>query len=134
MWKKFMSSIGLGNIMVDTILDHKQYRRGESMNGIVHIKGGAAEQVIDEIVLTLVLKYEQDREDSDFSYHEKTLHEIILKDIHHVDSNEYCSIPFSIDILDNHPITEKGVETILRTKIIVPQAVDPEDEDQVIIV
>ncbi|MEH6944711.1 sporulation protein [Bacillus sp. JJ722] len=133
MWRKFMSSIGLGNIMVDTILDNKQYKRGETINGVVHIKGGAAEQEIEKIVLTLVLKYDQDKEDSDFSYHEKDLHEIVFTDIHHVDSNEYCSIPFSIAISGEHPITSKVVETTLRTKLFLPQAVDSEDEDQVVI-
>lgn len=133
MWKKFMSSIGFGNIMVDTILENRQYKRGETINGVVHIKGGAAEQEIEKIVLTLVLKYEQDKEDSDFTYHEKDIHEIVFTDIHHVDSSEYCSIPFSMELPDDHPLTCNGVETTLRTKLIVPQAVDSEDEDQVVI-
>lgn len=133
MWKKFMSSIGFGNVTVDTVLPKQTYKQGELLEGSVKVKGGAAEQDIERIELRLILIYEQDKEDSDFSYHEKELYEMALTNLHHVDSNELYSIPFSIPIDKTHPKTEAGVETVLRTKVLIHQGIDPEDEDKILI-
>ncbi len=134
MWKKFMSSIGFGNVTVDTKLEKKQYRQGEEITGIVEVRGGEVEQDIEGIVLTLIVKYEQDKEDSDFSYHEREIQEIILNKVQHIDSREISSQTFTMQLTKDHPVTTEKMETILRTKLIVPQAVDPEEEDQVVII
>lgn len=129
-----MSSIGFGNVTVDTKLEKKQYRQGEEITGIVEVRGGEVEQDIEGIVLTLIVKYEQDKEDSDFSYHEREIQEIILNKVQHIDSREISSQTFTMQLTKDHPVTTEKMETILRTKLIVPQAVDPEEEDQVVII
>lgn len=129
-----MSSIGFGNVTVDTKLEKKQYRQGEEITGIVEVRGGEVEQDIEGIVLTLIVKYEQDKEDSDFSYHEREIQEIILDKVQHIDSREISSQTFTMQLTKDHPVTTEKMETILRTKLIVPQAVDPEEEDQVVII
>ena len=134
MWKEFISSIGFGNVVVDTKVKKKQYQVGDTVSGVVEIKGGIVEQDIKGIVLTLLIQYEQDKEDSDFSYHQKEVKEVVLTDIEHVQSNEEISIPFSIHIPIDHWKTKAGVETILRTKLLVEYSVDPTDEDTLIIV
>ena len=134
MWKEFISSIGFGNVVVDTKVKKKQYDVGDTVSGIVEIKGGIVEQEIKAVVLTLFVQYEQDKEDSDFSYHQKELKEIVLTDVDHIQSNEKITIPFSIDIPMDHLKTKPGVETILRTKLLVEHGVDPTDEDTWIIV
>ncbi|MGM9928446.1 MAG: sporulation protein [Bacillus sp. (in: firmicutes)] len=131
---KFMSRIGFGNVVVNTILNQKRYARGDTVSGKVEITGGISDQEMKGIILTLIIKYEQDKEDSDFSHHEKEVKEIILTDIDHVQSNEKITIPFHFPISADHLKSGEGVETVVRTKLLVEYGVDAHDEDEIIIV
>ncbi|WP_019241787.1 MULTISPECIES: sporulation protein [Bacillus] len=133
MWKTLLSSIGLGNITVDTIVEKKEYKPGEELCGKVEINGGMTDKKIEGIVITLLVKYEQDKLDSDFSFHEKHIRETEINNSKMIHSNETNTIPFSIRIPFDHPKSENGVETIIRTKLLVSQNIDPEDEDTIII-
>lgn len=133
MWKKFISSIGFSNVTVDTLLEKTKYQPGETIVGKIEVKGGMYDKQIEGIVLTLILKYEADKVDSDFSYHEKEINELVLRDIQHIPSNEISIIPFSMFIPTSHNKTKAGIETILRTKLLVSHSLNPQDEDTIVI-
>jgi sporulation-control protein len=132
-WKQFLSSIGIGHVKVDTLVYNTNLSPGETIEGEVVIEGGMADQPITEITLLLVLKYEEDKEDSDFPYHEKDIEGITLNNIGTIQSEEKKRIPFSFLLSKNHPISTEKQETFLRTTIDIPQAVNPTDEDSIIV-
>ncbi len=133
MWKEFLTSIGIGHIKVDTVVKEAALNRGERIEGEVIIHGGIADQPINKISLTLLINHDSYREDSDFSFHEKEIKSVVLENIEFIQANSEKKITFSIELDSDHPITSEKVETLLRTYVDIPNAVDVKDEDKIII-
>ncbi|WP_409250901.1 sporulation protein [Bacillus sp. SCS-153A] len=134
MWKEFLSSIGIGNIKVDTVVENPVTTPSSELKGEVVIEGGMSDQQVNKIVLTVFIRTEDYREDSDFSYHEKELHGYALTEVGVVKAEEEKRIPFKFSLSKEHPLTDDKTETFLRTTVDIPQAVDPTDEDSIKIV
>ncbi|HZG69903.1 MAG TPA: sporulation protein [Chondromyces sp.] len=133
MWKDFLSSIGIGSVKVDTRLEKKAYVQGEAIKGEVLIKGGIAEEQIESIAITMFLRYESVRPDSDFTFHDKDLDELVIPLTDEIDSNEEKRIPFTLQLDKKHPATSEKYQTFLRTTLLIPQAIDSSDEDEIIV-
>ncbi|BCB03875.1 sporulation protein [Bacillus sp. KH172YL63] len=131
MINKFLSSIGIGHVKVDTIVHTPEISSGDRIIGEVVLKGGMADQPINEIELLLLHKYEEDKKDSDFSYHEKELDTISIDHIGTILSGEEKRFNFEFPTKMDHPKTTDTDQTILRTRVDIPQAVDPTDEDSI---
>ncbi|RFU66355.1 hypothetical protein D0469_17110 [Peribacillus saganii] len=129
MWREFLSSIGIGNAKVDTVLQSKALYPSSTVEGEIVIQGGAAGQEVEAIVLTLAVRYEAEKEDSDFSYHEKEVSRIIIQHPEGISAKKETCIPFEFTLPEDHPVSDGKYETILRTVLQIPQGVDPEDED-----
>lgn len=134
MWKNILSSIGIGGVTIDTILQKKTYQRGDKIKGAVLIRGGQAAEPIESLIVSLHLQVNEVREDSDFSYHEKDLKEITIPMNRDVQPQEKLTIPFTLEIDEEHPATDEKNKTFLKTTALIPQAIDPSDQDEVIIV
>jgi len=129
---KALASIGIGATKIDTRLSQPSYRAGEAMNGTVVIKGGTVDQEVDEIFLTLLTSYT--RESNDKAYED--LAQIIkfkVSEPFKVMQNEIIEIPFSFDLPHSTPITTNVTKIWLKTGADIKHAVDPRDEDSVII-
>ena len=133
MLNKFLSSIGIGHVKVDTIVHTTEVSPGDHIKGDVVLKGGMADQPINKVQLLLLYKYEEDKKDSDFCYHEKDLKTISLENIGTIRSGEEKRIPFEFPTASDHPKTTDTIQTILRTTVDIPQAVDPTDEDSIFV-
>ncbi|MCA1062870.1 sporulation protein (plasmid) [Cytobacillus spongiae] len=133
MIKQFLSSIGIGHVKVDTIVHKTEISPGDFIEGEVVLVGGMSDQPVNEVYLLLLEKYEEDKEDSDFPYHEKDVDTIILNDIGTIRAGEEKRIPFSFPTSSEHPKTTETNKTILRTTVDIPQAVDPTDEDSIFV-
>lgn len=133
MFKKVISSIGFGNVTIDTKLNDDTFHPGDTASGVVEINGGIYEKKINGIILTLLTKYEADKEDSDFSYHEKVVSEHNITSDLIIPPKKQISLPFTLQIPSGQPLSDEQTETVLRTKLLVSQAVDPVDEDTIII-
>jgi sporulation-control protein len=133
MLNKFLSSIGIGHVKVDTIVHTTEISPGDDIRGDVVLVGGMADQPVNEVRLRLFFKYEEDKKDSDFSYHEKDLDTIILDNIGTIKAGEKKRIPFEFPTQSGHPKTTDTEQTILRTTVDIPQAVDPTDEDSIFV-
>lgn len=133
MLNKILSSIGIGHVKVDTVVSKGEIKQGDTIHGEVILEGGNADQPINEVRLVLLHKYEEDKEDSDFPYHEKELKTVILNDIGTIKAGEKKTIPFQFPTETSHPKTDDTNETLLRTTVDIPQAVDPTDEDSIIV-
>ncbi|MGG6446486.1 sporulation protein [Pseudobacillus badius] len=133
MWKNILSSIGIGGVAIDTVLEKTDYHAGEKMKGKVLINGGQAAEPIDALVISWYLQIHEVREDSDFSYHDKELKEMIIPIQRDIQPKEKLTIPFTLEIDAEHPPTSAAHQTFLKTTAVIPQAVDPFDQDEVII-
>lgn len=133
MWKEFLSSIGIGSVKVDTVLEKGQFTIGEVIEGNVVITGGKVTVPIESIVLQLVYQFEEVRDDSDFSSHEKEMERLTIDIDREIPSGEIQDFPFGIVLQKNHPVTEDNKQTFLRTTVIIPQSVDATDQDEIII-
>ncbi|WP_433742368.1 sporulation protein [Falsibacillus pallidus] len=133
MWKEFLSSVGIGSMKVDTIVHEPKISRPGKIEGEVVIHGGSCDQKVEGIDLRLVYRYEAVKEESDFTQHEKDIHEETIESIEMVKANEIKRIPFTLMISNDHPVSVEENETILRTTVRIPNAVDPFDEDKIII-
>ncbi|WP_204555292.1 sporulation protein [Bacillus ectoiniformans] len=133
MWKDFLSSIGIGSVKVDTIIPKSEVKPGELIEGEVVINGGQAEEPISKVTLQLLLRYEEVREDSDFSYHDKEIKEVVL-DVHrNIEVDEEKRLPFQMELPKDHPLTDEENQTFLRTIVDIKQSVDPTDEDEIVV-
>ncbi|MEW9502995.1 sporulation protein [Jeotgalibacillus marinus] len=133
MLEKFFSSIGFGGVEVDTNIDRNTFSPGETVKGTMHVKGGNADQEINGIKLTLFVTHNEVREDSDLSYYDEELTQVILKDLTKIKAKEEKKLPFQIQLKNNHPKTGENVESFIQTKLLVINGVDPADKDIIII-
>ena len=133
MIKQFLSSIGIGHVKVDTVVRNPKISQGDVIEGEVVLKGGMADQPINNIQLLLLLKYEEDKQDSDFSFHERNIETITLNKIGTIHAGEEKEISFQFPTQPDHPLTSEVNQTVLRTTVDIPQAVDPTDEDTIIV-
>jgi sporulation-control protein len=133
MFKRLLTSIGIGNVKVDTVIPNQVFKKGNTIFGEVNIEGGIEVQKIEHIILTLIMRFEEIREDSDFSLREKQVEEILISLDERINVGEQRRIPFSLKVSESHPITTPQNETVLRTTLVIAQGVDVFDEDKIII-
>jgi sporulation-control protein len=128
MFKKLLSSIGIGAARVDAKLSKSRYAPGEMLEGIVDVHGGNVEQQIDEIYLALMSTYI--REVDDKKYEEK----IVLKKYKVMDSftiypNETKTISFQFILPYDIPVTKGKTKVWIQTGLDIKMAMDPQDRD-----
>lgn len=63
MFKKILSSIGIGAAKVDTRLNESHCTPGGELTGVVHIEGGSVEQSVDSIYLFFNTLYKHEVND-----------------------------------------------------------------------
>src|SRR5690606_36131520 len=66
-FKDFLSSIGIGSMKVDTVVERPHLEEGETLNGTIYFEGGESDQEIDYIELQIIKQIDDDRPDSVFS-------------------------------------------------------------------
>lgn len=62
-FKDFLSSIGIGSLKVETVVEMPHLEEGETLNGTVYLDGGDGDQTIDFIELNVIKVVEDTRED-----------------------------------------------------------------------
>ncbi|QIN79832.1 hypothetical protein GBA65_16295 [Rubrobacter marinus] len=126
MFRKLLSSIGVGGATVDTRLSHDTLVPGETVSGETIIEGGSGPQEFQRIYLYVSTQYK----------HEDSLHEHIL--VEHsvggevsVDAGEKRTIPFSFPLPYETPLSLGRHDVYVRTGLDVPNAIDPSDVDPI---
>jgi sporulation-control protein len=122
--KHLLSSIGIGNADVDTILSKASFRRGEEVEAEVHVEGGETAQAIDGIEFGLATRYERD--EGGYSYHVLTRFEMSGFDL---EAGEQRIETVQFQIPEHTPLTVGRTRVWLETGLDIDWAVDPEDED-----
>lgn len=130
MFKKILSSIGIGSAKVDTQLSKTVYTAGETMEGVIVIEGGKTEQQIDEIYLSLMSTYIREVDDNKVN-ETALLEKYKLVDSLIVSPNEVKRIPFHIPLPFDVPITKGKTKVWIQTGLDIKMAIDPQDRDYI---
>ncbi|NYH77378.1 sporulation-control protein [Actinopolyspora biskrensis] len=131
MFKKMLQAVGVGGPSVDTVLSSEPVRPGGAAFGEVRIGGASAETNIQRIVLTLVAEVET----SDDEKRGMPLQQVTVAEDLHLAAEEYQTIPFSMPVSWETPITTVFGETLrgmrlgISTEVAVAKAVDTSDMD-----
>lgn len=130
MFQRFLASVGIGAAKVDTVLQRDEWSVGEEVKGTVHIAGGAVEQNIDSIYLTLSTTYTRESDDRKVSVtHDLT--KIRLTDPIMIKPGEKREVPFSFVLPVETPLTFGLKKVWIRTGLDIKHSMDPSDTDYI---
>ncbi|ASU80688.1 sporulation protein [Actinopolyspora erythraea] len=133
MFKKMLQAVGIGGPSVDAVLSNDTAQPGGAVFGEVRVGGASAETEIQQIVLTLVAEVETDDDEK----RAMPLQQVTIAEELHLAGEEYHTIPFSVPVPWETPITTVFGETLrgmrlgISTQVAVAKAVDTSDMDPV---
>ncbi|WLD93221.1 sporulation protein [Alkalihalobacillus sp. AL-G] len=129
---RMLASVGIGSAVVDTKLEGNTFYAGETIEGVVEIKGGKVDQHIDEINLYLMTQYVREVDDRKVTQSHTLDSFQVAQDIT-VSEGEQKKIPFKLPLPLDVPVTIGKTPVWLKTGLDIKQAVDPKDEDYITI-
>lgn len=131
MFKKILSSIGIGAAKVDTRLSESRCTPGGELHGVVHVEGGSVEQSVDRIYLFFNTLYKHEVNDKT-THSAFTIEKILLNEAPFmIGPDEVKEIPFTVNVPFNTPISVSQSKSWIETGLDIAQAVDPKDEDAI---
>lgn len=123
--KNVLSSIGVGSATVDTVFPTTSVTAGETIDAEVEIEGGSSKQQVDDVYFALVTRFRQDEGSSN-----AVVDELQLTDEFTIDPGEERTIPVSIDVPSETPVTMGGGDVWVETGLDIDWALDPSDKDE----
>ncbi|WML25925.1 sporulation protein [Neobacillus sp. OS1-33] len=132
-FNKVFASVGIGSAAVDTKLQKDTYMPGETVNGVVEIKGGKVEQQVDEIYLTLNTTYLRESDDKKYTV-TASIDRFQLTTPFTVRPNEQKDIPFSFQLPFDTPLSIGRSKIWVTTGLDIKGGVDPSDKDSLKVV
>ena len=94
---KVFASVGIGSAAVDTKLERDSYMPGETVKGVVEIRGGKVEQQVDDIYLALNTTYVKESDDKKYNV-TATIERFRITSPFVIGKNERKEIPFSFQL------------------------------------
>lgn len=129
-FKKFLSSIGIGSLTVETVVERPNLNEGETLNGTIYITGGDSDQKIEYVELHVVKQIDEVRDDSDFQLIENVVAKQSLDFVSTLKSKGTLMQQFEI-VPDERWIVENAkTKLLLRTIVHVDNGIDAMDEDE----
>ncbi|MEJ7842302.1 MAG: sporulation protein [Rubrobacter sp.] len=126
MFKRLLSSIGVGGATVDTRLHADSFVPGGTVSGETHIVGGSDAQEFNRIYLAVSTRYKHDD-----STHEHTLVEHEVAGKMEIGAGEERAVPFSFRLPYETPLSVGHQDVTVHTGLDVPGAIDPGDADPI---
>ncbi|MBD8014190.1 sporulation protein [Planococcus wigleyi] len=130
-FKDFLSSIGIGSLKVETVVEMPHLEEGETLNGTVYLDGGDGDQTIDFIELNVIKLVENTRDDSDFDFYETVIGKQSMEFAGSVKSKETVMQQFEIMPDERWIVDHPKAKLILRTVVHVKNGVNAQDEDEI---
>jgi sporulation-control protein len=127
-FNKVFASVGIGSAAVDTKLEKDTYMPGETVKGVVEIKGGKVEQQVDEIYLTLNTTYLRESDDKKYTVTAE-IERFRLTTPFVIGANEKKDIPFTFQLPFDAPLSIGRSKIWVTTGLDIKGAVDPSDKD-----
>ncbi|MDP5273956.1 sporulation protein [Chengkuizengella axinellae] len=132
--KKMLSSIGIGSAKVDTVLNNDEFVPGDIIEGVVHIEGGKVEQKIEDVYLSIVTTYTEEREINDNEVDltkQAVLNKIKISEPFTIGKGEKKEFPVQIQLPYDTPLTIGKTKAWIQTGLDIDNAVDPSDRDSI---
>lgn len=127
--KKMMSSVGIGNLTIDTQLQEAEVIAGHTLHGEVLIKGGKAAQQINSVGIELIA--ELYTEEGTHTY--LTLSSCSVLGAIEVAPESTARYPFSLQVPNDAPVSFGNSRVFAKTQADISFALDPKDHDEVVI-
>lgn len=127
-FNKVFASVGIGSAAVDTKLEKDTYMPGETVKGVVEIKGGKVEQQVDEIYLTLNTTYLRESDDKKYTVTAE-IERFRLTTPFVIRANEKKDIPFTFQLPFDTPLSIGRSKIWVTTGLDIKGGVDPSDKD-----
>jgi sporulation-control protein len=127
-FNKVFASVGIGSAAVDTKLEKDTYMPGETVNGVVEIRGGKVEQQVDEIYLTLNTTYLRESDDKKYTVTAE-IERFRLTTPFLIRANESKNIPFTFQLPFDTPLSIGRSKIWVTTGLDIKGGVDPSDKD-----
>lgn len=148
LFKRMLSSIGIGSAKVDTVLEGEEFEPGAIINGVVKIKGGSTEQHIDGLYFAVHTSYkvtveremDAEEEEGEPTIVEEeitkttTLHSFKLADAFSIGSGEEKEIEISLQLPWSTPLTHGNSKTWISTGLDIKKGLDAGDKDYIRVV
>jgi sporulation-control protein len=125
---KVKASAGIGNAKVDTRLFETAVRQGGLVTGEVLIVGGAVEQHINAITISVETSVLVEQDDRKYRQ-DQEIQRVKVSDALTIGAKEEKTLPFSFNLSYETPMTMGKKEVWLDTAMDVSFAVDPKDRD-----
>lgn len=132
-FNKVFASVGIGSAAVDTKLEKDTYMPGETVQGVVEIRGGKVDQQVDEIYLTLNTTYLRESDDRKYTV-TAAIDRFRLTTPFTIRANERKEIPFTFQLPYDTPLTIGRSKVWVATGLDIKGGVDPSDQDQIRVV
>lgn len=131
MVRRLLASFGIGSAKVDTLLTSRTLRPGERLEGIVHLRGGQAEQRVSGIYLDLMTHVEHDDRLSAHRVARFDLEEDVRLGAGQEAEVLFSFVlpPYTPSTLAPHPQRPARNQVWLRTGLAVAWGLDPQDSD-----
>ncbi|MCH5586562.1 sporulation protein [Shimazuella sp. AN120528] len=124
LFRKSLTTFGVGSAKVDTRLEKSTYMQGEIVKGKVYVLGGQAEQFVDEIYLFLNIQYELDGSQSEYM-----VEKVLITEPFTIGPKEERQFEFEFQLPYDCPVSISGAPIFLRTGLDIKLARDPQDID-----
>ncbi|MFD0589929.1 sporulation protein [Paenibacillus sp. GCM10027627] len=129
-FNRMMASVGIGATKVDTLLEKTQYYPGEEIRGIVRIQGGAVDQRIEGIDLSIMTYYIKEVNDTKVQENIE-LGRVRVTSAINVAPNEKKEIGFTFQLAPNTPLSIGRTPVWIKTTADIRSAMDPTDNDKI---
>ncbi|QYR22979.1 sporulation protein [Paenibacillus sp. sptzw28] len=133
MFNRLLASIGIGAAQIDTLLEKTRYAPGETINGVVRIKGGSVEQRIEAISLSVMTEYLKESGDNKYYKHGEVARFHVSAPFM-LQSGENREVPFSFVLPENTPLSIGRTPVWVKTELDIRGGVDPGDNDRIEVV
>jgi sporulation-control protein len=131
-FKQMLAGLGIGAAQVDTRLHTSTLAPGETLSGVIEIRGGSVAQNITELALMIETQYKREVNDTTL-WETYTLGHHQLSSAFVAQPNETMTFPFALVLPPATPLSIGHQQVKVRTKLVVPNAVDPNDTDLIMV-
>jgi sporulation-control protein len=128
LFNKIFASVGIGSATVDTKLERDTYMPGETVKGVVEIRGGKLDQQVDEIYLALNTTYLRESDDRKYTV-TATIDKFRITSPFMITVNERKEIPFTFQLPYDTPLSIGRSKVWVTTGLDIKGGVDPSDKD-----
>lgn len=125
-----LASFGIGAATVDTKLQKNQYVAGDTIKGVVEVRGGRVAQTIDKIYLMVFTTYLR-QQGSEQVTDSALIKQFSIDTTFTIQPNELKILPFQIILPLDTPITVGNTAVWIQTGLNIKNALNARDRDYI---